>query len=75
MRMDESVERDFILRKEKKGENTEDGKSIRHYSNYEIINGKVIIPNQECGYWNSFNFEKSWNLSPFATFSMLIVPS
>ena len=45
--------------KEMLRENLEDGKLIRHYSNYEIINGKVIIPNQECGYWNSFIFEKN----------------
>jgi len=37
--------------------NVEDDQLIRHYSNFEIINGNVVIPNQECGYWNSFNIE------------------
>ena len=43
--------------KEMLRENMENGKMVRHYSNYEIINGNVVIPNQECGYWNSFNME------------------
>ena len=41
--------------------NIEDDQMIRHYSNFEIINGNVVLPNQECGYWNSFNIEINRN--------------
>ena len=41
--------------------NMEDGQMIRHYSNFEIINGSVVLPNQECGYWNCFNIEINKN--------------
>ena len=37
--------------------NMEDDQMVRHYSNFEIINGSIVLPNQECGYWNSFNIE------------------
>ena len=37
--------------------NMEDDQMTRHYSNFEIINGNVVLPNQECGYWNCFNIE------------------
>ena len=47
--------------KEMLREQLEDEKMVRHYSNYEIINGNVIIPNQECGYWNSFNIDINRN--------------
>ena len=43
--------------KEMLREHIEDEEVVRHYSNSEIINGNVVIPNEECGYWNSFNFE------------------
>ena len=29
----------------------------RRYTNYEIINGKIVMPNEECGFWNSFDIE------------------
>ena len=47
--------------KEMLREHMEEDELIRHYSNYEIINGNVIIPNQECGYWDSFNIEPNKN--------------
>ena len=47
--------------KEMLREHMEENELIRHYSNYEIINGNVIIPNQECGYWDSFNIEPNKN--------------
>ena len=50
-----------VDQKEMLREHMEDEELVRHYSNYEIINGKVVIPNQECGYWNSFNFEANKN--------------
>ena len=40
-------------------EQMEDGKMTRHYSNFEIINGEVVLPNQECGYWNSFVLDEN----------------
>ena len=50
-----------VDQKEMLREYLEDEELVRHYSNYEIINGKVVIPNQECGYWNSFDFEINKN--------------
>ena len=35
----------------------EDDQMVRDYSDFEIINGSIVLPNQECGYWNSFNIE------------------
>ena len=47
--------------KEMLREQIENEEPVRHYSNYEIINGNVVIPNQECGYWDSFSFEINKN--------------
>ena len=47
--------------KEMLREQIENEESVRHYSNYEIINGNVVIPNQECGYWDSFSLEINKN--------------
>ena len=40
-------------------EQVDNGVSTRHYSNFEIINGEVVLPNQECGYWNSFVLDEN----------------
>ena len=29
----------------------------RRYTNYEIMNGKIVLPNEECGFWNAFDIE------------------
>jgi hypothetical protein len=29
----------------------------RRYTNYEIINGNIVLPNEECGFWNAFDIE------------------
>ena len=34
-----------------------DEPNSRRYTNYEIINGKIVLPNEECGFWNSFDIE------------------
>ena len=34
-----------------------DEDNSRRYTNYEIINGKIVLPNEECGFWNAFDIE------------------
>ena len=34
-----------------------DEDNVRRYSNYEIMNGKIVLPNEECGFWNAFDIE------------------
>ena len=34
-----------------------DEEKSRRYTNYEIINGKIVLPNEECGFWNAFDIE------------------
>jgi hypothetical protein len=46
-----SIDFDEMFRKEIDEDN------LRRYTNYEIINGKIVLPNEECGFWNSFDIE------------------
>lgn len=34
-----------------------DEEKSRRYTNYEIMNGKIVLPNEECGFWNAFDIE------------------
>ena len=34
-----------------------DEEKSRRYTNYEILNGKIVLPNEECGFWNAFDIE------------------
>ena len=34
-----------------------DHEKKKHYSNYEILNGSIVLPNEESGYWTAFDIE------------------
>ena len=36
----------------------------RRYSNYEILNGIIVQPNEECGYWTDFKFRSAQQFYP-----------
>ena len=46
-----SIDYDEMFREEIDEGNT------RRYTNYEIMNGKIVLPNEECGFWNAFDIE------------------
>ena len=46
-----SIDFEEMFRKEIDEENS------RRYTNFEIINGKIVLPNEECGFWNAFDIE------------------
>ena len=36
----------------------------RRYTNYEILNGIIVQPNEECGYWTDFKFRSAQQFYP-----------